>query len=185
MGWDAAAVYGCNIDEQMMHRQVDAMVSSGLRDAGYVTFILGCGWQAIDRDKDGVFQVCPSIFSSRAGTAYRSTVALTLLFCDIKVNTGAYPGGMDGMAKYVHDKQMQFGLTSTAGSVLSLPTFLFSRSKRLHESIHLGKLNLKTSFTILARIPAERKGRPNTRCSEQRDMRYKMSTHLLAGALIF
>lgn len=88
MGWSSAVAFGCGVDEKSMRQQVDLMESSGLRDSGYVTFILGCGWQAIDRAKDGTFAA----------------------------NQEAFPSGMDGMAKYVHGKKMQFGLTSTAGS---------------------------------------------------------------------
>lgn len=40
MGWDAAVVFGCHIDEGSMHRQADAMISSGLRDAGYVVRLM-------------------------------------------------------------------------------------------------------------------------------------------------
>ena len=37
MGWNSWNHYGCNIDETLIRRTADAMVSSGLRDAGYVT----------------------------------------------------------------------------------------------------------------------------------------------------
>ena len=36
MGWNSWNHYGCNIDEDLIRRTADAIVSSGLRDAGYV-----------------------------------------------------------------------------------------------------------------------------------------------------
>jgi len=36
MGWNSWNHYGCEIDETLIRRTADAMVASGLRDAGYV-----------------------------------------------------------------------------------------------------------------------------------------------------
>ncbi|CPZ69578.1 Alpha galactosidase precursor [Mycobacteroides abscessus] len=35
LGWNSWNVFGCNIDEQRIERTAQAMVSSGMRDAGY------------------------------------------------------------------------------------------------------------------------------------------------------
>ncbi|KAG0143324.1 hypothetical protein CROQUDRAFT_661389 [Cronartium quercuum f. sp. fusiforme G11] len=87
MGWDSFVGFDCDITEQSMRQQVDLMVSSGLRDAGYDTFVLACGWQGTDRPSDGSFQI----------------------------NSKTFPSGMTAMANYIHDRKMQFGLTSTVG----------------------------------------------------------------------
>src|SRR5690606_5163533 len=52
MGWNSWNHYGCNIDEQLIKRTADALVSSGLRDAGYVYVNLDDCWHGT-RDERG------------------------------------------------------------------------------------------------------------------------------------
>ncbi len=63
MGWNSWNHYGCNIDEALIMRTADAIVSSGLRDAGYVYVNLDDCWHG-ERDADGRIQPDPVRFPS-------------------------------------------------------------------------------------------------------------------------
>jgi len=86
MGWNSWNHYGCNIDEALIHRTADAMVSSGLRDAGYVYVTLDDCWHGA-RDADGTIQPDPQRF----------------------------PSGMKALGDYLHARGLKFGLYSDAG----------------------------------------------------------------------
>jgi alpha-galactosidase len=45
MGWNSWNRYGCQIDQALIEKTADAMVSSGLRDAGYVYVNIDDCWQ--------------------------------------------------------------------------------------------------------------------------------------------
>ncbi len=70
------------LTEQTVMQTVDAMVSSGLRDAGYRYVNLDAGWAAPTRDHDGNLQADPSRF----------------------------PHGITALANYVHDRHMYLGI---------------------------------------------------------------------------
>ena len=61
MGWNSWNHYGCDIDETLIRRTADALVSSGLRDAGYVHVNLDDCWHG-ERDADGTIQPDPQRF---------------------------------------------------------------------------------------------------------------------------
>jgi alpha-galactosidase len=44
MGWNPWNKYGCNINEQIIRDTADAMVSTGLADAGYTYLNLDDCW---------------------------------------------------------------------------------------------------------------------------------------------
>lgn len=52
MGWSSWNKFGARIDDASVRRVADAMVSSGLRDAGYVYVNIDDGWQG-ERDAQG------------------------------------------------------------------------------------------------------------------------------------
>src|SRR5215475_130795 len=45
MGWNSWNHFGCDIDERLIQRMADAMVASGMRDAGYQYVIVDDCWQ--------------------------------------------------------------------------------------------------------------------------------------------
>jgi alpha-galactosidase len=55
MGWNSWNKFAVNIDDKTVREIADALVSSGLRDAGYVYINIDDGWQGI-RDAHGVLQ---------------------------------------------------------------------------------------------------------------------------------
>jgi Alpha galactosidase A len=49
MGWNSWNKFACDVNEQLIREMADAMVTSGMKDAGYVYLIIDDCWQ-IDRD---------------------------------------------------------------------------------------------------------------------------------------
>lgn len=88
MGWNSWNTFQVNINEQMLRDMVDAMVSSGMRDAGYTYFVLDDGWMSMQRDTFGNLVPDPKKF----------------------------PSGIKAFADYVHSKGMKFGIYNCAGT---------------------------------------------------------------------
>ena len=86
MGWNSWNHFGCSIDEALIHETADALVKSGLRDAGYVYVNLDDCWQ-ISRDERG----------------------------DIQADPAKFPSGMKALGEYLHSRGLKFGLYSDAG----------------------------------------------------------------------
>jgi len=88
MGWNSWNTFQININEQMLRDMVDAMVSSGMRDAGYTYFVLDDGWMSMQRDTNGNLVPDPKKF----------------------------PSGIKAFADYVHSKGLKFGIYNCAGT---------------------------------------------------------------------
>ncbi|MBV8502418.1 MAG: glycoside hydrolase family 27 protein [Paucibacter sp.] len=86
MGWNSWNKFACNVSEQLIREQADAMAGSGMRDAGYRYIVIDDCWQK-SRDADGNIQADPERF----------------------------PGGIKALADYVHARGLKFGLYSDAG----------------------------------------------------------------------
>lgn len=87
MGWSSWNNFRVNINEQLIHEQADAMVSSGLYKAGYKFVNIDDGYFG-GRDGNGV------------------------LFCD----STKFPSGMKALADYIHSKKLKAGIYTDAGS---------------------------------------------------------------------
>jgi alpha-galactosidase len=88
MGWNSWNKFGCNIDEELIERTADAMVSSGMRDAGYKYVNIDDCWMAKTRDAQGNLQADPTRFSH----------------------------GIRAIAEYVHARGLKLGVYSSAGT---------------------------------------------------------------------
>ena len=88
MGWNSWNHYACDIDETLIKRTADAIVSSGLRDAGYVYVNLDDCWHG-ERDAAGNIQPDPQRF----------------------------PSGMKALGDYLHERGLKFGIYSDAGAM--------------------------------------------------------------------
>ena len=86
MGWNSWNHFGCNVSEQLIQETADAMVSSGMRDAGYRYVVIDDCWQ-VARDKNG----------------------------RIVADSVRFPHGIKALADYVHGKGLQFGIYTDAG----------------------------------------------------------------------
>ena len=89
MGWNSWNPFGKNVSEQVIRETADAMVSSGLKDAGFTYIVIDDFWQ---------------------GT--RDTVTGILNF-----NPERFPSGIKALADYVHSKGLKFGIYSDAGTM--------------------------------------------------------------------
>ena len=87
MGWSSWNKFQGNINEDIIKGIADAMVSSGLRDAGYTYINIDDCWHG-KRDADGFIQPDPKHF----------------------------PSGMKALADYVHARGLKLGIYSDAGS---------------------------------------------------------------------
>ncbi|MBP2326978.1 alpha-galactosidase [Kibdelosporangium banguiense] len=82
MGWNSWNTFGCNINESMIRQAADAMVSSGMRAAGYQYVVIDDCWFDPQRDAGGNLRAHPTRF----------------------------PGGMKAMGDYIHSKGLKFGI---------------------------------------------------------------------------
>jgi len=87
MGWNSWNKFGCNVSETLIREIADAMVSSGLKEAGYQYVVIDDCWQ-VSRDANGAIVPDPERFK----------------------------GGMKALADYVHAKGLKFGVYSDAGA---------------------------------------------------------------------
>ncbi|MEN3747657.1 glycoside hydrolase family 27 protein [Sphingomonas sp. HF-S3] len=86
MGWNSWNKFGCNINEKIVRDVADAMVRSGMRDAGYRYVVIDDCWHGV-RDADGFITADPVKF----------------------------PSGIKALADYVHSRGLKFGIYSDAG----------------------------------------------------------------------
>jgi alpha-galactosidase len=87
MGWNSWNKFACNVSEALIKEMADAMVSSGMKDAGYEYIVIDDCWQ-VSRDENG----------------------------DIVPDPKRFPSGMKALADYVHSKGLKFGIYSDAGT---------------------------------------------------------------------
>jgi alpha-galactosidase len=87
MGWNSWNHFGCGgVDQWTIQRAANAMVASGMRDAGYQYVVVDDCWQ-IKRDAQGAIVADPERF----------------------------PDGIAALADYVHARGLKFGLYTDAG----------------------------------------------------------------------
>ncbi len=87
MGWNTWNTFAENISEELIFSSVDAIVSSGLKDAGYEYVVIDDCWACRERGEDGRLVPDPKKF----------------------------PHGMRYVADYIHSKGLKFGIYSCAG----------------------------------------------------------------------
>jgi alpha-galactosidase len=87
MGWNSWNKFACNVSEDLIKQAADAMVSSGMKDAGYQYIVIDDCWQ-VARDPQG----------------------------NIIADAKRFPSGIKALADYVHAKGLKFGIYSDAGT---------------------------------------------------------------------
>ncbi|MFG2292801.1 ricin-type beta-trefoil lectin domain protein [Streptomyces sp. NPDC048603] len=87
MGWNNWAHYMCDIDEQKMVANADALVATGLAAKGYDTVTVDDCWMTKSRDADGNLVTDPVKF----------------------------PRGMAWLGEYLHARGLKFGIYQDAG----------------------------------------------------------------------
>lgn len=86
MGWNSWNHFACNVDEALIRATADAMVSSGMKDAGYEYVVIDDCWHG-ERDDEGL----------------------------IRPDLKRFPSGMKALADYVHSRGLKLGIYSDAG----------------------------------------------------------------------
>ncbi len=86
MGWNSWNHFACEVDEHLIMEVADAMVESGMKDAGYVYLNIDDCWHG-ERDSLGFIHPDPDRF----------------------------PNGMKALADYIHSKGLKLGIYSDAG----------------------------------------------------------------------
>jgi alpha-galactosidase len=87
MGWNSWNHFGCNVSDSMIRGEADAMVASGMRDAGYRYIVIDDCWQT-SRDGHGT----------------------------IVADSARFPHGIKALADYVHSRGLRFGIYTDAGT---------------------------------------------------------------------
>jgi alpha-galactosidase len=87
MGWNSWNKFACNVSEDLIKQAADAVVSSGMQDAGYQYVVIDDCWQ-VSRDPQG----------------------------NIVPDAKRFPSGIRALADYVHSKGLKFGMYSDAGT---------------------------------------------------------------------
>ncbi len=85
MGWNSWNKFACNVNEQLIRETADAMVTNGMKDAGYQYVNIDDCWQ-VDRAADGSIVV-----------------------------DSHFPSGIKALADYVHGKGLKLGIYTDAG----------------------------------------------------------------------
>ena len=88
MGWNSWNTFTHAINEDLIKETADAMVSSGLKDAGYEYVVIDDCWSLRQRGENGELVPDPEKF----------------------------PNGMKAVADYVHSKGLKFGMYSCDGT---------------------------------------------------------------------
>ncbi len=88
MGWNSWNTFQTRIDEQLIRDTADAIIASGMRDAGYTYVNLDDGWSTRERDSAGNLVPDPQRF----------------------------PSGMKALGDYLHERGLKFGIYNCAGT---------------------------------------------------------------------
>ena len=86
-GWNTWNKFGCNVSDELVRGMADAMVKSGMKDAGYQYIVIDDCWQ-VSRDASA----------------------------NIVADPQRFPNGIKALADYVHSLGLKFGIYSDAGS---------------------------------------------------------------------
>jgi alpha-galactosidase len=88
MGWNTWNKFACNVSDELVRGMADAMVKSGMKDAGYQYIVIDDCWQ-VSRDAQG----------------------------SIVADAQRFPHGIKAVADYVHSLGLKFGIYSDAGAL--------------------------------------------------------------------
>jgi len=89
MGWNSWNPFGKNVNEKLIMETADALVSTGLKDAGFTFIVIDDYWQGTRDTTTGI----------------------------LSCNSERFPSGIKTLADYVHSKGLKFGIYSDAGTL--------------------------------------------------------------------
>jgi len=88
MGWNSWNRFQTRVDEALIRESAEAMVATGMRDAGYRYVVIDDGWEAAERDSHG----------------------------DLVADPERFPSGIAALADHVHRLGLRFGIYTDAGT---------------------------------------------------------------------
>jgi alpha-galactosidase len=88
MGWNSWNTFGTKIDEKLVKEMAEALIKSGMQEAGYNYIVIDDGWEAMERDAQGNLIPDPNKF----------------------------PAGLKALGDYLHEKGFKFGIHNCAGA---------------------------------------------------------------------
>jgi alpha-galactosidase len=88
MGWNSWNKFQSAVSETVIKEITDALVSSGMKDAGYEYVNIDDTWQAATRDASG----------------------------NLRADSSRFPGGIQALADYVHGQGLKLGIYSDRGT---------------------------------------------------------------------
>jgi alpha-galactosidase len=88
MGWNTWNRFGPRIDERLIRESAEALVSSGMRDAGYRYVVIDDCWEAKERSADG----------------------------DLVPDPDRFPSGLAALAEQVHALGLKLGIYTDVGT---------------------------------------------------------------------
>jgi alpha-galactosidase len=89
MGWNSWNTFAADISEAVVKKTADAMISSGMKAAGYQYLVIDDGWMAMERDS---------------------------ITGDLVPDPKKFPNGLKKLVDYVHSKGLKFGIYNCAGT---------------------------------------------------------------------
>jgi alpha-galactosidase len=109
MGWNTYNTFAGNFNEQIIRDMADKLVSTGMKDAGYIYIIIDDNWTA-ERDSLGF----------------------------ITVDKKRFPSGLKALSDYIHSKGLKLGLYSDVG-YKTCGGFIASRGHEFQDAIMFAK----------------------------------------------
>lgn len=101
MGWNSWNKFASKVDDASVRGMADAIVTSGMRDAGYIYVNIDDTWEAPERDKDGNIQTNQKFPDMKALADYVHSKGLKL-----GIYSGPGPTTCAGyLASYNHEEQ--------------------------------------------------------------------------------
>jgi alpha-galactosidase len=88
MGWNSWITFELHVDETLVRSIADAMVTTGMKDAGYDYVVVDAGWKAKQRGAHG----------------------------ELVADAVKFPSGIKALADYVHSRGLKFGIYTDAGT---------------------------------------------------------------------
>jgi len=88
MGWNSWNRFGTKVDEALVRETAEAIVATGMREAGYRYVVIDDGWEAGERDAHG----------------------------DLVADPAKFPHGIRAVADHVHALDLRFGIYTDAGT---------------------------------------------------------------------
>ena len=103
MGWNGWYAHGCAVTERVVRQTADALVRSGLRDAGYRYVNLDDCWMAWSRGPDGALRPdrarFPSGIRALAGRLHRQGLKLGIYLSAGRMTCARRPGSAGHLAR--------------------------------------------------------------------------------------